>query len=59
MKKLQEAKKIVQEEIEEQKIKLKVAQETLTKFKEAVMKSRKVTPATSYLAAVSACIFFF
>lgn len=51
VKKLQEAKKIVQEEIEEQKIKLKVAQETLTKFKEAVMKSRKVTPATSYLAA--------
>lgn len=59
MTKLQEAKKIVQEEIEEQKMKLKLAQETLTKFKEAVMKSRKVTPATSYLATVSTCVFFF
>lgn len=51
MKKLREAKKNVQKEIEDQKMKLKVAQETITKFKEEVMKSRKATPATSYLAA--------
>lgn len=51
VKKLQEAKKTVQKEIEEQKMKLKVAQETITKFREEVMKSRKATPATSYLAA--------
>lgn len=34
-------------------MKLKVAQETLANFKEEVMKSRKATPATSYLATVA------
>ncbi len=53
MKKLQDAKKQLQSEIEEQKMKLKVAQETLSKFKDEVMRSRKATPATSYLATMT------
>lgn len=51
--KLQEAKKVLKKEIDEEKMKLRVAQETLTNFKEEVMKSRKATPATSYLATVA------
>lgn len=57
VKKLQEAKNLIQSEVEDQKAKLKLAQETLAKFKDAVMRSRKATPATSYLATVSKVIF--
>ena len=53
VRKLQDAKKLIQKEVEDQKAKLKLAQETLSKFKDAVMRSRKATPATSYLATVS------